>query len=184
MLYRYSTYRRCRYGCRTELSGVCGTGIDVVPNLSKCPVPVMTVCHSTYRTYRSVRYRYFRRYASVRTVPNTLLRYSESGIACIIAEETSAVDMNPTGTRFLTNSSTWYQVPCIFLYIWHSRVCNSTKRWCLQSSTETEKAVEYHPPPPPPHGTFVSENLNCTGKKHTQCLYQISDLDLGADTDH
>ena len=40
-----------------------GTGSDVVPNLPKCPVPVMML----YRTYRSVRYRYesmyrYRRY--------------------------------------------------------------------------------------------------------------------------
>ena len=54
--------------CRTELAEVSGTGIDVeptavptpvqtsipVPNLPKCPVPVLM----TYRTYRSVRYRY------------------------------------------------------------------------------------------------------------------------------
>ena len=40
--------------CRTELIEVSGTGIDVVPNLPKCPVPVSEV----YRTYRSVRYRY------------------------------------------------------------------------------------------------------------------------------
>ena len=60
-----------------------GTGIDVVPNLPKCPVPVLV-----HRTYRSVLQRYcctelteasgtgntggiYRRYASVRTVPNT-----------------------------------------------------------------------------------------------------------------
>ena len=40
----YAAYRKfVRYG----------TGIDVVPNLRKCPVPVLM-----YRTYRSVRYRY------------------------------------------------------------------------------------------------------------------------------
>ena len=62
--------------------GTLGTGIDVVPTLPKCPVPVLT----SYRSYRSVRYRYwgrtkvtevsgtgntggiYRRYASVRTV--------------------------------------------------------------------------------------------------------------------
>ena len=49
--YRYSRYR---YGCRTELIEVSGTGIDVVPNLPKCPVPVLML----YRPYRSVRYRY------------------------------------------------------------------------------------------------------------------------------
>ena len=52
--------------CRTEvaeLSGtgkqVCtgtgGTGIHIVPNLPNCPVPVLM----TYRSYRSVRYRYW-----------------------------------------------------------------------------------------------------------------------------
>ena len=44
--YRYSRYR---YGCHTGTE-VFGTGIDIVPNLPKCPVPVLT-----YRTYRSVR---------------------------------------------------------------------------------------------------------------------------------
>ena len=62
-----------------------GTGIDVVPYLPKCPVPALM----SYRTYRSVGYRYrcrteltevsgtgntggiYRGYASVRTVLNT-----------------------------------------------------------------------------------------------------------------
>ena len=55
--YRYESlyrYRRYRYPCRTGLTGVTGTGIDVAPNLPKCPVPVLM----SYRTYRSVRYRY------------------------------------------------------------------------------------------------------------------------------
>ena len=39
--YRYARYR---YGCRTELTEVSGTGIDVVPNLPKCPVPVYGCC--------------------------------------------------------------------------------------------------------------------------------------------
>ena len=40
----YRTYRRVRYRCwcRTELTEVSGTGIDVVLNLPKCPVPVTT----------------------------------------------------------------------------------------------------------------------------------------------
>ena len=40
----YQTYRSVwyRYWCRTELTEVSGTGIDVVPNLPKCPVPVLT----------------------------------------------------------------------------------------------------------------------------------------------
>ena len=55
-------YSRYRYGCRTELTQVSGTGIDVVPNILKCPVPVLM-----YRNYRSVWYRYeslyrYRRY--------------------------------------------------------------------------------------------------------------------------
>ena len=64
--YRYERlyrYRRYRYPCRTELTEVSGTGIDVVPNLLKCPVTVLML----YRSYRSVRYRYeslyrYRRY--------------------------------------------------------------------------------------------------------------------------
>ena len=62
----YRTYRSIwyRYGCRTELAEVCGTGIeltevsgtgiDVGPSLPKGPVPVLM----PYRTCRSVRYRY------------------------------------------------------------------------------------------------------------------------------
>ena len=61
MLHR--TYRsvRCRYRCCTDTgtgtdvyTGTGGIGVDFVPNLSKCPVPVMML----YRTYRSVGYRY------------------------------------------------------------------------------------------------------------------------------
>ena len=37
-----------------ELTEVYGTGNDVVPNLSMCPVPVLMSC----RTYRSEWYRY------------------------------------------------------------------------------------------------------------------------------
>ena len=84
ILYRNYPSVRYRYWC-TELTEVSGTGTDVVPNLTKCPVPVLI----SYRTYRSVCYRYscrteltevsstgstggiFRRYVSVRTVPNT-----------------------------------------------------------------------------------------------------------------
>ena len=32
---------RYRYWCRTELTEVSGSGIDVVPNLPKCPAPVI-----------------------------------------------------------------------------------------------------------------------------------------------
>ena len=49
--YHYSRYR---YGCRRELTELSGTGIDVVPKLSKCLVPVLM----SYRSYRSVRYRH------------------------------------------------------------------------------------------------------------------------------
>ena len=67
VLVSYRTYQsvRYRYWCTeiTEVSGtgmnVCtgtgGTGIHVVPNLPKCPVPVLMSC----RTYQSVRYRYW-----------------------------------------------------------------------------------------------------------------------------
>ena len=55
--YRYESlyrFRRYRYPCRTELTEVSGTGIDVVPNLPRCPVPVLM----SYRTCRGVRYRH------------------------------------------------------------------------------------------------------------------------------
>ena len=90
-LMSYRTYRssRYRYRCRTEYTEVAGIGIDVVPNLPNCPVPVLLYrpyrsvgtgidavpnlpkCPVPvlilYRTYRSVRYRYkslyrYRRY--------------------------------------------------------------------------------------------------------------------------
>ena len=59
-------YARYRYGCRTELTevsgtgmqvctGTGGTGIHIVPNLPKFLVPVWM----SYRTYRSVRYRHW-----------------------------------------------------------------------------------------------------------------------------
>ena len=53
----YRTYRsvRYRYWCRTEVTEASGTGIDIVPNLPTCSVPVLML----YRTYRSVRYRYW-----------------------------------------------------------------------------------------------------------------------------
>ena len=50
--YYYSIYQGC-VRCGT---GFLGTGMDVVPNLPSCPVPVLT----SYRTYRNVRYRYWR----------------------------------------------------------------------------------------------------------------------------
>ena len=65
----YRTYRsvRYRYWCRTELTDVSGTGIDV-PKLPKCPVPIWksvpvpaVPVSISYRSYRSVRYRYWRR---------------------------------------------------------------------------------------------------------------------------
>ena len=42
-LYRYGLYR---YPCRTVLTEVSGTGVHAVPNLPKCPVPVLM----SYRT--------------------------------------------------------------------------------------------------------------------------------------
>ena len=46
----YRSFQGCvRYGI-----GILGIGMDVVPNLPKCPVPVLM----SYRTYQSVRYRY------------------------------------------------------------------------------------------------------------------------------
>ena len=46
---------RYRYWCRTQLTEVSGTGVNVVPKLPICPVPVLM----SYLTYRSVRYRYW-----------------------------------------------------------------------------------------------------------------------------
>ena len=46
-------HRQRLQGCARYGIGIVGTGIDVVPNLPKCPVPVLM-----YQTYRSVRYRY------------------------------------------------------------------------------------------------------------------------------
>ena len=59
------TYRsiRYRYWCRTELTEVSGTGIDVVPNLPKCPVPVIpAVCLGTYSTEYTQLCMLFKRY--------------------------------------------------------------------------------------------------------------------------
>ena len=55
LMYRTCRSVRYRYWCRTELTEVSGNGIDVVPKLPKCVVPVLM----SYRTYRSVRYRYW-----------------------------------------------------------------------------------------------------------------------------
>ena len=58
-LYRY---RRYRYPCRTELTEVSGTGIDVAPNLLKGPVPVIPpVCLGTYRTDHTLEFLRLRR---------------------------------------------------------------------------------------------------------------------------
>ena len=40
-------YARYRFGCRTELTEVSGTGIDAVPNLQNCPVPVFMLYQLT-----------------------------------------------------------------------------------------------------------------------------------------
>ena len=85
VLMSYRTYRcvRYRYPCRTDITEVSGTGIDVVPNLPKCPVPV---------TYR--------RYASVRTVPNThlisLLRYQACSAPRTSQHQSTAESSNHT----------------------------------------------------------------------------------------
>ena len=52
---RYSLTKIPNLGVRcTSRRRFTGTGMDVVPNLPKCPVPVLM----SYRTYRSVRNRY------------------------------------------------------------------------------------------------------------------------------
>ena len=105
-------------------------GIDVVPNLPKCPVPVFDVVQNIpkfpvpvlmlYRTYRSVWYRYlcrteltevsstgntggiYRRYASLRTVPNTpwqncIHTHAEPRIAAEQEFHVSLFCVNPLG---------------------------------------------------------------------------------------
>ena len=57
----YRTYRSVRYLYCTEFTEVSSTGIDVVPNLPKCPVAVLMM----YRTYRSVRYLYCTEFTEV-----------------------------------------------------------------------------------------------------------------------
>ena len=76
----YKTFRTVRHRYRfcndtgtnpgTDVhTGTGGTGIDVVPNLPKCPVPVLMPYRTygsvrrSYQTHRSVRYRQYRRYA-------------------------------------------------------------------------------------------------------------------------
>ena len=68
VLMSWQTYQsvRHRYWCHDKLTEVSGTGIDVVPQLPKCPVPVWMSVRvmaapvlMTWRTYRSVRYRYW-----------------------------------------------------------------------------------------------------------------------------
>ena len=85
--YRYSRYR---YGYRTELTEVAGTGVDAVPNLPKCPVPVYTGG-------------IYRRYASVRTVPNTLWILSY-GLQLV----------RGAGTRMVRARLLWWNSPDIF----------------------------------------------------------------------
>ena len=51
-------------GRRTGLTEVSDTGIEKVPNLPKCWVPIL----KKYRTYRSVRYRSRKKYRTYRSV--------------------------------------------------------------------------------------------------------------------
>ena len=62
VLMSYRTYQsvRYRYWCCTEVTEVSGTGIDVVPNLPECLVPVLML----YRNYWSIWY-------GIDVVPNT-----------------------------------------------------------------------------------------------------------------
>ena len=90
--YRCSRYR---YGCRTELTEVSGTGIDVVPNLPKCPVPVL-MC----RKYRSVRYRY-----------ESLHRYRRYRYPC----RTELIEVSGTGADVVPNLPKC-PVPVLMLY--------------------------------------------------------------------
>ena len=63
----------CFQGCVRYGTGIIGNGMDVVPKLRKCPVPVLM----SYRTCRSIRYRYWCRTeiaevsgTGIRVVPN------------------------------------------------------------------------------------------------------------------
>ena len=103
--YRYSRYR---YICHTELTEVSGTGIDVVPNLPKCPVPVLML----YRTYRSVRYRYeslyrYRRYRYPYRAE--LTEVSGTGIDVVPNLPKCPV---PVLLSYRTYRSVWYRYLC------------------------------------------------------------------------
>ena len=58
--YRYESlyrYRRYRYPCRTKVTEVSGTGVDAIPKLPKCPVPVISAVYTAgmprYVPYRT-----------------------------------------------------------------------------------------------------------------------------------
>ena len=104
---RYSTGSRHRYGCRTELTEVSGTGIDVVPNLPKCSVPVLEL----YRTYRSVRQRY-----------ESMYRYRRYWYRCAELTEVfgTGIDAVPNVPKFpvpeLTSYRTYRSFRCRYWY--------------------------------------------------------------------
>ena len=91
------------YWCCTELTEVSGTGINAVPSLPKYPVPVLM----SYRTYRSVRYRYYWRY-----VPAVCL-------GTYRAEDTIGI---------LTGDID-YQTVIFNINVWHRCLTYSIARW-------------------------------------------------------
>ena len=105
--YRYFRYR---YGCRTEVTELPGIGIDVVPNLPKCPVPVLIL----YRNYRSVRYRYkiLYRYRRYRYPCRTeLTEVSGTGIDAV----PNLPEVSGTGIDVVPNLPK-FPVPVLMLY--------------------------------------------------------------------
>ena len=93
--YRYSRYR---YGYRTELTEVTGSGIDV-PNLPKCPVPVLL-----YRTYLSVRYRYYvpnlpKCPVSVKKPAVSLGTYRTEHTVHLYSQKWTIIDKKTAGTK-------------------------------------------------------------------------------------
>ena len=99
---------RCvRYG-----TGILSTGMDVVPNLPKCPVPVLT----SYRTYQSIRYRCWR--------CTEVTEVSGTGSKVYTGTARTGIDAVPNLPKFL--------VPVLISY----RTYRSYQHLCLTEVTE------------------------------------------------
>ena len=84
--------------CCTELAKVSGSGIDV-PNLPKCPVPVLL-----YRTYLSVRYRYYvpnlpKCPVSVKKTAVSLGTYRTEHTVHLYSQKWTIIDTKTAGTK-------------------------------------------------------------------------------------